>query len=77
MTTPLIVITVEGGVIQDISVSLQARVIIVDYDAEDYSAQWHRTLGGYTAGVVDHGTVMPSPDTAGWLKEVLLCQPSN
>jgi len=68
VTTPLIVITMEGGAIQDISVSLQARVVIVDYDGDA-----NATLGGSRARLTDHGTVMPSPDTSGWLKEVLLC----
>lgn len=73
MTTPLIVITMEGGVIQDISVSLQARVVVVDYDKDDYDISLQKVLAGHVAGVVDHGTLMPSPDTAGWLKQVLLC----
>lgn len=73
MTTPLIVITMEGGFIQDISASLQARVVIVDYDKDDYDPDRVRTLAGGEAAVIDHGTLMPSPDTAGWLKQVLLC----
>ena len=73
MTTPLIVITMEGGVIQDISVSLQARVIVVDRDHDDYDISLQRNLDGKAVAVVDHGTLMPSPDTAGWLKQVLLC----
>lgn len=75
MTTPLIVVTVEGGVIQDISVSLQARVIIVDHDHDDYSPEKTRVIDDRLAAVCDHGVLYPSEAGNDWLKTVLLTQP--
>lgn len=70
MTTPLVVITMEGGVIQDISVSLQTRIVIVDYDVEGVDKEDLVELAGSPAYVADHGVIMPSPGIAGWLGKV-------
>lgn len=75
MTTPLIVITVEGGVIQDISVSLQARVIVVDRDAEGAKSQDLVQLHGRPAHISDFGLSLPNKADDAWLKDVLLCLP--
>lgn len=76
MATPLIVITVEGGIIQDISVSHQARVVFVDrIDWQDYQPEYVRTLEGKPAAVVDNELICPEESRADWLKDVLLCLP--
>ena len=53
MTTPTIVITVEGGDVQDVSVSHQARVVIIDFDTEGTDQSDLTMIGGESAFVFD------------------------
>lgn len=69
MTVPTVVITVEGGVIQDISTTHQVRVVVLE-DAYGYEPDDIFMVTGEPWAVQD-STVMPSPGTDAWIAEVL------
>ena len=71
MTIPTIVITVSGGVIQDVQVSHQARVVILDFDVEGAdSADLMTVVSGYKCWVSDQ-VQFPSAENDAALAQLL------
>lgn len=73
MTTPTIVITVEGGVVQDISVSHQVNLVILDRDTCGFEQEELTMVDGEWARVNLEGVpCLPSPLALEWIDNVLL-----
>lgn len=70
MTTPTIVITVEGGVIQDISVSHQACVVVIDLDTQGADRDELIMIDGESA-FANKMDYLPSEATDVWIAQVL------
>lgn len=70
MTTPTIVITVEGGVVQDISVSHQACVVVIDRDTQGADRDELIMVDGESA-FAHKMDYLPSDATDAWIKQVL------
>lgn len=70
MTTPTIVVTVEGGVIQDVSVSHQACVIIIYRDTRGADRDELIMVDGESAFAYQNDC-MPSDAQDAWIKKAL------
>lgn len=71
MTIPTIVITLDGGVIQDVSVTHQVNVIVLDRDTEGAHKADLTVVTKYPAWASTWGILCPSLDGDLWIAEVL------
>lgn len=70
--TPTIVITLDGGVVQDISVSHQVNVIVLDRDTDGVDLDDLTMIDGCAAWASVHGSpCMPCLGQTGFITRVL------
>lgn len=71
MTIPKIVITLDGGIIQDIVATHQVEVIVLDRDTEGADKEDLTMVAGCPAWASPWGVIHPNDEDTAWIAEVL------
>lgn len=71
MTVPKVIITLDGGVIQDVQSTHQVEVIVLDRDTEGADKEDLTMVHGYPAWASTWGVLCPSLHSDEWIRQVL------